>query len=467
MGNSTITTSRVSETYGWDTVYAMPVSKVNRLIMELGSSPAAMHYSDDEFEISAKFGDWQIVQGGDGKNIRMSLPLSNITGTIHSNQEPIKVGAAKAVIEVNLHYLEEDENSNKLNLMVKSTSTEEEDPVASLVACSFPTDPGLIIGAIVRSAVLSWCNGHLGEFDHVFASVEINEKIDSDAQWAFVKPSYTSYAYLDKDTLDDSLFAVLCMTGGRNGEHLSEQLSPNVIPDGSDAGYLISQRRFLNDMVKPQLGNNTYIEGLKSDDLSLSSDGTELNLSKPVNVTLKSTHGKSYSGKLTDFSIKAYGNTLRFAYRTSTRVDEFYIARCSGTHWYNIYLDRSANGQTLKYKQAQPPVADHSIEETKTGQVIEEVLEAVEVAALAVAAVLTDGAALAVAGLVIGLLQGTTMVADSAIKMANKDESPSIDMMVFNSTTPITWPDRSGFSLNSAGLNESLQLGGILSGGEA
>ena len=47
-----------------------------------------------------------------------------------------------------------------------------------------------------------------------------------------------------------------------------------------------------------------------------------------------------------------------------------------------------------------------------------------------------------------------------AIAAGDKDKIPPIDLMVINATSPITWPLATGFLLTSAGINESLQLGG-------
>ena len=70
---------------------------------------------------------------------------------------------------------------------------------------------------------------------HVFATVELNSAVDQN-QWGFVAPNYTSYAYLDAAIFNDSLFAVLCMTGDRTGEDLTQSVNDNVIPTGQCSG---------------------------------------------------------------------------------------------------------------------------------------------------------------------------------------------------------------------------------------
>src|SRR5215813_7155576 len=94
-----------AETYGWDTVFAIPIPSVNEAIVNHRSSPSGFTYSDSEIDASATFGDWQIVQGGSGKAIYLSLPLQSITLAIHSTGKHLALPTGTAVIEVQLQYV--------------------------------------------------------------------------------------------------------------------------------------------------------------------------------------------------------------------------------------------------------------------------------------------------------------------------------------------------------------------------
>jgi hypothetical protein len=70
---------------------------------------------------------------------------------------------------------------------------------------------------------------------------------------------------------------------------------------------------------------------------------------------------------------------------------------------------------------------------------------------MAVLTVLTDGAFLIVALIIVGLLVGLlealpTLIADVAGNKVSKD-SPSVALLVSNSTDPIRWPGGSAFVL--------------------
>jgi len=129
--------------------------------------------------------------------------------------------------------------------------------------------------------------------------VDLNLAVDQ-GQWGFVTPSYTDYAYLDGDSLQDSVFAVLCMTGSRTGEQLPEQVSASAIPRGSVAGFVISQARALDDLVRPAM-KLAYLR-LTDANFLLNSDETELYLTDGTSIALApvSQDGATYNPFLTN-----------------------------------------------------------------------------------------------------------------------------------------------------------------------
>ncbi len=76
--------------------------------------------------------------------------------------------------------------------------------------------------------------------------------------------------------------------------------------------------------------------------------------------------------------------------------------------------------------------------------------------------VVTGGAAIGAAALIVGLVVGIMFLTVTLIEDAGKDDAPSINSLVLDSTAAITWPDSKDFQLGNADLNDSLQLGGVL-----
>lgn len=465
--DSRVADTEVAPTYGWDTVSAIPVPQVNAAIIATASSPRGFDYEPEDGtspELHATFGPWQVTQGGDGRNLRMSVPMPSLTVGATAIADVV------ATIEITLAELPHAEGPpparGSLRKLVARATTDDpiNDPVVVVVDVSAPQPLGLIQKAVISAGFSAWANANLDEFTHIFTVVNIDEEVDSDAQWAFVTPSYVDYAYLDGDSAATSTFAVLCMTGGRSGDTLTSQVSPNAIPAGTGGGYLVSAERYLTDLMMPALGH--CYSGLTSEDVSVASDASSVNLNPGATVSLAPVEhdGSSYRPQLTRLDILVRGQTVQITSQTRTEVSPGITAITDATHWYHIALaTRSDGSQTLRYVEAQPASIQHSTEQAPGIEILKWMLIAATAIGVIVAGVLTDGAAFVVAAVVIGALGGLAAATPDIIATANTDDSPSVDALVANTTSPITWPEVA-FHLTDARLNESLQLGGTLTG---
>lgn len=450
-------------TYGWDTVFAIPIPYVNKAIVDHGSSPKNFSYSDSDLSASADFGNWQVVQGGDGKAVYLSLPMTNIALVLKATNKTLGFDSGSAIIEVQLEYLPTTDASPSSTggtpnqLIVKSQGTDASPPVV-FVSGDIPGADGITL-AVFGAGLTNWGNANLAQFAHVFAVVDLNNDVDQ-GEWGFVTPKDVGYAYLDGPTLDTSVLAVLCTTGSRTSADLDLQVSPSAIPGTSIAGFLISQARVMDDLIRSAICQ--AYPGIQPQDLTLSPDGTTLTLQQGVTANLAPvTHdGTQYNPQLTGLTAEATGSTITLTSVTETYIRLGITAVCVSTHWYGLVLATSSNGQTLQFVATQSPSIVHSIHQSDGAKITELIIMIVGAIALLILAVLTDGAALIAGGLVIGLLMGASQIVPALIEKANTDDSPSIDLLLANSTSPITWTDSSGFSLDYAGLNVSLQLGG-------
>lgn len=450
-------------TYGWDTVFVIPATDVNRAIVDHKSSPPRFAADEPDFTVSGDFGDWQITMGGDGKNVRLALPLSAVHVAYKSTGKRYDFTSGRAIIEVALHYIPHTESSGSdgdpYALVVKDTASSPSDPAVTMVQMTLDPTPGTVTLAIAQQALDDWCNANLAQFQHVFAVVDLNRRVDT-GQWAFVTPNYTSYGYLDGADLASSLFGVLTMTGDRTGEQLSEQLSVSAIPTASKAGFLVSQERTLLDLVRPAI-IQTY-KGLNDQNFLVSDDHTELYLADGVSVDLApvESHGSTYYPTLKQLTVKSTGNILTLTCFTETPVGLGLTAVTQSTHWYTVDLGAAKSGQTLVFAEAQPPSIVHDVRQSPGSQLTQLIIEIAAAVALVLLTVLTDGAALIVGGLVIGLLLGADQIVPALIEKVNTDDSPSIDLLQVNAVDPIQWTGSASFKLDSASLNVSLQLGG-------
>lgn len=464
--NATPKEGTAVSTHGWDTNFTIPVKYVNQAIIAKKSSPKSFLQSDPSAKLSGNFGDWQIIQGGDGKNIRLSIPMTDIELTYVATGKIVKFKSGTVVIEIELEFLphksaEATSGGGKpMALVTKTKSDNPEAPVVSVVDLSLtPAPKGIVDKAVVRATFQDWGNANLGVFNHVFAIVNLNRLVDS-AQWGFVNPNYTSYAYLDGKTLDDSLFSVLCMTGTRTGENNNQQVAYNAIPPGSVSGFLVSQSRTLYDLVRPAI-MQAY-KGLNDSNFKMSADQQTLYLTKGTTVDLKPTvhNGTTYYPKLTNLSIQSFGSLFTLTSHTTTAITSGITAQCEATHWYVLELGTSSKGQTLKFKEFQKPVITHTISQSKGSKITTIIIDIILAIVLLILTILTDGAALILAGLAIGLLLGANQIIPALIEKANGDDSPSIDLLQVNAVDPIKWNESKIFKLTYGKQNMSLQLGG-------
>lgn len=455
-------------THGWDTVFSIPVPDVNKAIVDKKSSPADFSFTDptNTFKLEGTFGDWQMVQGGDGKEVRLNLPLTTIDLTFLSNGQKLSF-AGNCVIGIELHYVPHTvakavlaPGSNPMALKVKPTSDSPTQPVAFIVDMQVTPTPGTIAEAVLKQGVQEWASANLALFGHVFAVVDLNTMIDQ-GQWGFVAPNYTSYAYLtDGGSIADDLFGVLSMTGKRTGTTLNEQLPQNAIPQGSKAGFLVSQTRTLYDLIRPAI-MQAY-PGLSDANFLMNASGDTLYLTEGTSVDLKPVdhNGSTYNPKLTQLHIQSVGEVLTLTSHTETEVVAGITAICQATHWYTVDLGAATAGQTLKFTQYQTPSIIHSINQSEGSHITQMIIAIVAAVALIILIILTDGAALIIGGLVIGLLIGANQIVPALIEKVNKDDSPDIGLLITNAVAPIVWSASSVFKLTYGHMNNSLQLGG-------
>lgn len=476
----------LTSTLNWDTVFAIPIPKVNGAIVAHKSSPAGFAYADKNGDsVQGKFGDWQVVPGGDGALVWMSLPVTGVTGT-SATLGAFNWSQGELIVEVRLEFIPHTDaaadqtaaGTKPMALKVKATSASPIDPVVSLKTALFtqaPTGDAVdtfgadVVEAVIPALIVSWLNANLADFAHVFAVVDLNEYIDKTAAWAWTKPTYIDYAYTDGPTAAESILGVLCMTGGRTGTVQQIQaIDPAAIPGGSIAGYLIAEERLLQDLMLPTLPMKWTRSTVDDYEVVVGGDTStgkyqhvlQLKSGRSIQLDPVTHDGSQYTPYMKSMQIAVEESQLIFETYTETDVGMGVTAWCRTTHWYTLALGTSQQGQTLIYQQAQAPVTEQGTQASEGTEIEKWMIIVAGVLATAVLAVVTDGAALAVGAVVIGLLTGLAATAPDIIAAVNTDTSPSLDLLTFNATDPIRWTSSGVFNLNYAGLNGPLQLGG-------
>jgi hypothetical protein len=141
------------------------------------------------------------------------------------------------------------------NLQVLKNAVSDEQPAVAII--TIPNNPtsGGVPGAVLAELLSVWFNINIGEFNHVFASLDLSPQISQSDRYAWMKPTATTYAVTDQGTLESSVFGVLTMAQ-HNPASANHQVSPFAIPSGADAGganagFLIGGTNFVRYMMLP------------------------------------------------------------------------------------------------------------------------------------------------------------------------------------------------------------------------
>ena len=454
-------------TYGWDTAFAIRIPDANAAIVKAGSSPKSFTQvaPDNSCSASGAFGPWQICRGGDGVLIHLAIALTG--GSMAYQGQNYAMADGVVTIELALRQIPPQpapgaEPASAHDLVVQTQATSATQPAVSVVDLSLPVDPGFICKALMSGLLATWFNANLDAFTHVFNTVTINRIVDK-AQFQWLAPNHTSYAYANGATDEDSIFGVLCMTQNRPDGGIASQLSPNAIPPGARSGFLIARERFLEDMVLPALP--TAFPGSSASDFAMSSDKTAVISVAHVNAKAVECAGISYQPVVTSLNISVQGEEIVVSSITRTDIALGTYSEVTVTSYQRLKAATKPDGsQTLVYERTRPPIQDHTTKSTADGEALKIILEVAAAVIAVVLTVLTDGAFLIVAliilSLLVGLLEALPALIANAVGNQVSDASPSLALLVSNSTDPIRWPGGSDYTLTSASMNDSLQLGG-------
>lgn len=251
--------AETADTFGWDTVFAITFVETNAAIKAAKSSPTTLSVKHEEaghvYQLEGSFGDWELDTGGDGRNARFAIPLDTLVYTENGAASSFSNVLLGVVFAFGFQPSRDESIAQKdgngwMDLRVDASQG------ATVTSIQFldGDDPG-ILAFIIKGLIETWFNDpeNIGAFSHVFGSVNLNAKAASDDfQW--LMPTDLGYAVVDRGSLENSIFAILCMTEGRERPDAGHQVSPFAIPDGYSSGFLISKERFLEKMLLPGIG---------------------------------------------------------------------------------------------------------------------------------------------------------------------------------------------------------------------
>jgi hypothetical protein len=468
----------IADTLGWDTVFALHLPNVNHALAQPGASPGSFEQDLGKgYSIQGEFGPWQITRGGDGKNLYLLAPITS--GSMEFNNVKTSMAGAEATVIITLDFTPtqppppppgKDGSNHKLQVNTQSGGPSE--PVASVIYLDFPQGGGpkpyTVPNALMMGALTQWFVENMATFEHVFSTIDLNLLADkASLQW--LQPTNTSYAYADGKTDATSTFGVLTMTGKRSMANLSQEISPDAIPEGQQSGFLISSELFLKKSVLP--GLPYAFKKATQSDFQLVENGTEVVKAPGVTVELKSIKYKdlSYQPYLESLSVQVLDTEIVSTLQVKIEVSPGIEVYIDITNYQTLELVQKSDGtQTLGYRQTRP------MKHTYTKKVAPGVTIAVVLLELVVALVgfiilgpvgeLVDLILIAIITvIIIGVIEGVELTIEDVVTKGVAEAMPPFNPLVYAATDPITWPtQKSRFTLASVCLNGAVQLGGTL-----
>lgn len=455
-------------TNGWDTVYVIPLAEVNRAIKTAGSSPKSWKAELGPSKFAGKvegeghFDTWAVTTGGSGSLLHMKVPFdATLTGP-DGTKTSVKGGIAH--VQVKLDYLASD--GQKKDLKVRTTGGGPDDPVVAVTSVSYASPPDGDEKAPLQGLLQKWFNANLDQFAHVFATVNLAQ---DEAQGAFswLKPTYTSYAYIDAEKEEDALLGVLCMTEGRSARGAVQQVAAKSVIDGSPACFNISGERLLTKMMLPSLV--AEFKDAPEGTFEVESDASRITANKPFNIEKVDVAGVSYQPVITNFTITMVGKTIETSMDIHTNISPGIDSYATITDYSTIKLaTKKDNTQTLTFTRTQEPSKKSHVEVAAWVEIVEAVAD---LALFVIASVITKmvtSIERAVVRFIVILVVGA--VTGAIAKVLEKipewiadevpDAMPSIDPLIDAATSSVTWAHSKEFMIEKVQLSGALQLGG-------
>jgi hypothetical protein len=261
-------------TNGWDVVYAIRFSDVNAAIAASWTAanstmPKIFNWSGDvsgtQQTITGAFDPWQLAVpkssdpiGSSGANVVMLLVLRKLVFT-QAGTMPTDVNVR---VQVTLSFIGPGSTKQLITTAGSNAFT--------ILDVSLPdgTPLGFLAKATLNPALTQWLETNLVDFDHVFHTVDFEEKLAGDAKadasgagLAWMTPTTVAYGVYQPPlvngiataTLETSIFGVMAMTEGRSNPSPNSNVDPYAIPPNDRAGLLISTELFLDKFVRAAL----------------------------------------------------------------------------------------------------------------------------------------------------------------------------------------------------------------------
>ena len=284
-----------SLTNDWDTIFALKIKDVNRIILK--NKPALGHFTQTStaaagsFTIDGELGGFQIVApSGDvatgGTSLAVTVPI--LSGTFSATplggqQLNFKLDGGALQVELKL-------NGGKVITQSGPLTPNPEDVTLQDVT-GLPFNDVTAISQL-KALFVEYFKATPKLFANEFAKIQLSSgtpaPADAKTDLTWLEPTTVAYATYLPDDFSNAVFGILAMTENQLPPDGTAVLKSGLIPVGADCGFVISKKRFLSKFILPALP--ALFDGASVGDFSINDEGKAiynvkaLNFS-PMNVT--------------------------------------------------------------------------------------------------------------------------------------------------------------------------------------
>jgi hypothetical protein len=349
------------QTFGWDTVYALGIEKVNAVLASRRDQLILAFDSQagEGLPVSAQgeFGDWAVVTGGSGSILHLRLTISSGTYRLAS-ENPVRelplsgVGLTVAV-QLKLLPSTSDPKLQELRFDIATAGEMGDKPAPGVITPVALHDPSgkftEVDKALLSAMLTSFIAANANRISFVFATINLVPPGEN----SWLTPVRSAYAYADRSGTSGML-AILSVTTDRNIADLPRGIDAALLTHSYDAAFAISRDLFLGNVIWPNLpqvfGNGTSMGSFALRDGAL------------VNTTTVALDGIkvgaiTYHPEVRQLSITTSADGLASAYAGETNLK----AGISMTYFVNPRNQATydARNKTLSFRPDPNPVSGH------------------------------------------------------------------------------------------------------------
>ena len=466
-----------ADTFGWDVVNAVNRQTINSAIK--AAQPAALSFQQDlgnGYQISGKFGAFEIVPNGSGENLTFSAAITE--GKLEFGGQTYDISPSSVEIEVVLEYVPPipaspvtpSTSGTDHQLRINGTNRRGQLPPISVLGVSYTGSTKLpsFVSSLAVGALQDWFNSNGDKLASIsLATVTLNKEAST---YPWLRPTAASYAYLDGDSDQDGVLAVLAMTQGHDSSDLFHNLAPGVIPSGSNSGLLISTPQFVKNAILPGLPQ-AFVEA-NVDDFEIVGDGDEIRLKPGKRLQLDPMQvdgeGQYYVVYVESFDLVVENEQIVTSMEAKTNIDLGVDLYVDVKTYQGIKVVRKTDGSlTLGYTETRNTIITHRIHNSTGADIGKVLLTVILSLAGGISGALAKEVAQKIvifilAAIIKGAVAAAQAIVPDVIEKGVEAAMPPLSDMLAAVNGAVVWAGEDGdqFTVNGARLNGSLQFYG-------